>query len=57
MAKVSMNVSIQRVPKNNNLFEFTISTPMLRSQFRLPRAEVNRLRVALEKALMGEVKK
>ncbi len=54
MRNVSMNVSIRRVPRDPNLFEFTISTPMLRSQFRLPRAEVNKLRVALEKALVSE---
>ena len=46
-----MNMSFRRVPKDPNVFEFTISTPLLRAQFRLPRAIVNRLRVDLERAL------
>ena len=46
-----MNMSFRKVPNNPNLFEFTISTPLLRAQFRLPRATVNRLRVDLERAL------
>lgn len=34
------------------MFEFTVSTPVLRSQFRLPRSMVNKLRILLEKALV-----
>lgn len=49
--KVQMRVSFRKVPNNPNLFEFTISTPLLRSQFRIPRVLVNQLRVDLERAL------
>jgi len=51
MPEVSMNVNIRKVPKNSNVFEFTITTPTLRSQFILPREMVNKLRVLIEKAL------
>ncbi len=54
MGKVSMNVNISRVPKNPDMFEFTISTPVLRSQFRLPRVMVNKLRALIEKALIAK---
>lgn len=47
-----MNMSFRKIPNDPNVFEFTISTPLLRAQFRLPRAIVNRLRVDLERALM-----
>ncbi len=46
-----MKVTFRKVPNNPNVFEFTISAPLLRAQFRLPRAIVNRLRVDLERAL------
>jgi len=52
MARVSMNVNISKVPKNPDMFEFTIATPTLRSQFRLPRVMVNKLRALIEKALI-----
>lgn len=51
---VNMRVSFRKVPNNPNLFEFTIVTPLLRSQFRLPRAVVNKLRVELERALTAK---
>lgn len=54
MAEFPMKVGIRKVPKNPNMFEFTISTPTLRSQFILPRGMVNKLRIALEKALVGK---
>ena len=54
MAKVTMNVNIRRLTNNPNMFEFTISSPMLRSQFRLPRAIVNQLRILIEKALVSK---
>ncbi len=47
-----MRVSFRRVPNNTNLFEFTVVTPLLRAQFRLPRVVVNQLRGELEKALI-----
>jgi len=51
-----MNLSVRKVPNNDNMFEFTISTPSLRSQFRLPREMVNKLRILIEKALLGKGK-
>ncbi len=53
MADVArMRVNFRRVPSNSNVFEFTITTPLLRAQFRLPRPLVNQLRVELERALI-----
>jgi len=54
MAGFSMNVSIRKLPNNPNLFEFTITTPALRSQFRLPRALVNKLRILIERVLISK---
>jgi hypothetical protein len=51
MPDVPMTVSIRRVPNKPDLFEFTFSTPILRSQFRLPRELVNKLRGLIEQAL------
>jgi hypothetical protein len=47
-----MQINFHQVPNEPDLFEFTISTPLLRSQFRIPRTIVNQLRVDLEKALV-----
>ena len=47
-----MNVNISKVPKNPDMFEFTITTPTLRSQFRIPRVMVNKMRILIEKALI-----
>ena len=49
---VQMKVSFRQLPHNADLFEFTISTPLLRSQFRVTRSIVNQLRVDLERALI-----
>ena len=54
MAEFKMEVNIRKLPNNPNMFEFTISTPMLRSQFRLPRAMVNKLRILIERALISK---
>ena len=54
MADMKMEVGVRKVPGNPNMFEFTIATPMLRSQFRLPRAMVNKLRGIIEKALVDK---
>ena len=54
MPEVSMNLSIRKIPNNANMFEFTISTPALRTQFRLPREMVNKLRILIEKALVSK---
>ena len=50
--KISMRVQFRKVPGSNDLFEFAIITPLLRTQFRIPRAIVNRLRVDMEKAIL-----
>lgn len=54
MTKVTMKVNIRRLSNDPNMFEFTLSTPLLRSQFRLPRPVVNQLRILIEKALVGK---
>ncbi|MCP4652968.1 MAG: hypothetical protein GY858_06250 [Candidatus Omnitrophica bacterium] len=46
-----MKVAIRKLQNNANVFEFTISTPTLRTQFRLPRETVNELRILIERAL------
>ena len=51
MDKFPMNVNVRKIPDKPNVFEFTISTPTLRSQFRLPRELVNELRILIEKSL------
>ncbi|MBN2119976.1 MAG: hypothetical protein JW734_02830 [Candidatus Omnitrophica bacterium] len=52
MPEYRLNVSVRKLSNNPNMFEFTVSTPVLRSQFRLPRSMVNKLRILLEKALV-----
>jgi len=42
------------MPKNPDMFEFTIATPVLRTQFQLPRRVTNELRIIIEKALKGK---
>jgi len=54
MAEFSMKVNIRKLANDPNMFEFTIATQMLRSQFRLPRPVVNQLRILIEKALVGK---
>ena len=54
MAEFRMKVNIRKLTNNPNMFEFTISTPMLRSQFCLPRSKVNQLRILIEKALVSK---
>lgn len=49
-----MKVNVRKVADHPNFFEFTIATPVLRTQFRLPRKVVNQLRVLLEKVLVGK---
>lgn len=51
MPKYPMKLGIRKLPDNPNIFEFTISTPVLRSQFRMPRETVNQLRILIERAL------
>ena len=54
MGEFEMKISVHKIANNPNIFEFTISTPTLRTQFRLPRAMVNKLRILLERALVGK---
>lgn len=54
MTDYPMNLSIKKIPKDRNLFEFTITTPTLRSQFRLPREKMNELRIIIEQALVDK---
>jgi len=54
MNKFPMKLNLRRVANNNNLFEFTIETPALRSQFRLPREALNKLRILIERALLNK---
>jgi len=49
-----MNINIAKIPKSPDMFEFTITTPTLRSQFRLPREMVNKMRALIEKALIAK---
>ena len=51
MDKFSMQVAIRRLSNNPDIFEFSISTPTLRAQFRLPRETLNELRIMIERAL------
>jgi hypothetical protein len=49
---INMQLNFRKVPNDPNMFEFTITTPLLRCQFRVPRVIINQLRVDLEKALL-----
>ena len=52
MANIAqLKVAFRKVPNDPNMFEFTISAPLLRAQFLIPRTIVNRLRVDLERAI------
>ena len=52
MANVSkVELKFRKLPNNPNMFEFIVATPMLKTQFLMPRAVVNQLRVDLERAL------
>ena len=52
--RMKVAISIKRVPKNKDIFELTVATSVLRSQFRLPRGALNNLRILIEKALMSK---
>ena len=51
MDKIPVKIDIRKSPNNPNLFEFTIATPLLRSQFRIPRPVLNQLRILIERTL------
>ena len=50
---VTMELNFRKVPEDQNMFEFTVTSPMLRCQFRIPRDIINKLRVDMEKALLN----
>ncbi|MDP8265396.1 MAG: hypothetical protein P9M07_00440 [Candidatus Aceula meridiana] len=52
MESIPMKVFLRRVPNNRDVFEFTIATPILRTQFQLPRHVVNQMRILIERALV-----
>ncbi len=52
MAQMPMKVDIQKVPNQKDLFEFTVATPLMRTQFRLPRNVVNQMRILIERVLI-----
>ncbi len=53
MDKFQMQLSLKKIPDNPDVFEFTISTPTLRAQFRVPRDTMNDLRILIERTLTG----
>ncbi len=52
MQKHQMKINVKKIAQSPDIFEFTISSPFLRTQFRLPRNQVNELRILLEKVLI-----
>lgn len=52
MSKFSISVTVRKLPNDSNTFEFIISTPVLKTQFLLPREMTNKLRILIEKALI-----
>jgi len=54
VAKIDITVSIRKTSKNSDMFEFTVTTPIIKSQFVLPRVMLNKLRILIEKALVGK---
>ncbi|MFH1360777.1 MAG: hypothetical protein ABIJ41_07080 [Candidatus Omnitrophota bacterium] len=54
MNKAPMRIDVRRMPQIPDVFEFTITAEAIRSQFRLPRSQVNRLRALLEKVLIEQ---
>ena len=51
MGKIPVEIDIKKVANNADLFVFSISTPLMRSQFRIPRAVLNQLRILIERTL------
>ncbi len=54
MGKIPVQIDIKKVATNPNLFIFTIATPLIRSQLRIPRAVLNQLRILIERSLTGK---
>ncbi|MFC1631160.1 hypothetical protein ACFL1I_03080 [Candidatus Omnitrophota bacterium] len=53
MEKVPVKIDIRKT-SNPNIFEFTIASPVIRTQFRIPRAILNQLRILIEKRLISK---
>ena len=51
MAKIPVKIDIRKIPNNPNIFEFTVGTPAIKTQFRIPRAVLNQLRILIERTL------
>jgi hypothetical protein len=49
-----MRLSIRKDPKDPDVFEITVATALLRTQFLLPREMMNKLRIMIEDALVGK---
>ncbi|MCF7873564.1 MAG: hypothetical protein K9L84_04130 [Candidatus Omnitrophica bacterium] len=54
MDKFKTTLQVSRSKENPDIFIFTISTPTLRTQFKLPKKTVNQLRVDLERLIVGK---
>ncbi len=54
MQGIPMKVDIKRVENNPDLFDFIVATPVIKTQFCLPRNVVNQLRILIEKELVKE---
>ena len=50
--KIPIRMFLQKAPKQANMFIFTIETPILRTQIRIPRKQLNSLRGLIEKILI-----
>jgi hypothetical protein len=54
MNNFQTTLQVSRNKENSNIFIFTITTPTLRTQFKLPKKTVNQLRVDLERLLIQD---
>ncbi|MCF7869735.1 MAG: hypothetical protein K9L69_02925 [Candidatus Omnitrophica bacterium] len=52
MNNFKTTLQISKAKENPDIFIFTISTPTLRTQFKLPKKTANQLRVDLEKLII-----
>ena len=51
MGKIMVKINIRKTPNNPNIFEFTVGTPAIKTQFRMPRTVLNQLRILIERTL------
>ncbi|MCF7870800.1 MAG: hypothetical protein K9L95_01485 [Candidatus Omnitrophica bacterium] len=52
MSQFQTRLDIAKSKKNPDILIFTVTTPTLRTQFKLPKKTANQLRVDLEKLLL-----